>query len=122
MSVLATQNEGYGFWGTMHLEGEDIAERAWPLTSVAIAKATGEDADSIRAFLDSRRGRHFADDVHNGLFLGQPLEEAIDTAVDRWMNWRLSRATKRQLDVPLQFDAPYLTTMVIVCGIEAEVI
>lgn len=49
-----TRNEAWGFWGTMN----EYAAAVWPMAMAAIADATGKDLDSIRAFLDSRFGRH----------------------------------------------------------------
>ncbi|MFM2007257.1 MAG: hypothetical protein RLZZ09_2912, partial [Pseudomonadota bacterium] len=62
--IPSSTNEAWGFAGCLH----EHAETAWPLAMTAIAKATGEPLDSVRAFLDSRHGRHFGDDVHNGLY------------------------------------------------------
>lgn len=119
-TIPATQNEGYGFWGTTHLEGEGIAQQAWPLAMTSIAEATGEDRDSVRAFLDSKWGRHFADDVHNFLFAGQDLVTAIKSATARWMNWKLNRATRRDFGIPMSFNGADLTAFVITAASEAE--
>lgn len=121
-TIPATENESYGFWGTMHLEGEGMAQQAWPLAVQAIAAATGEDGDSVRAFLDSRWGRHFADDVHNGLHAKQPLPQAIAAATERWMGWKLNRATRRDLGIPASIDLPYLTAFVINAAIEDGIV
>ena len=43
------------------------ADAAWPLAMAAIADVMGCEPDEARAFLYSRHGRHFADDVANGL-------------------------------------------------------
>ncbi|MFP5482562.1 MAG: hypothetical protein ACLGGW_04715, partial [Gammaproteobacteria bacterium] len=57
--IPATQNESWGLFGTL---GEH-AEAAWPIAMTAISDATYQPLDSVRTFLDSRHGRHFADDV-----------------------------------------------------------
>ena len=57
--IPATRNEDWGFWGTMN----EHAEAASPLTMTAISDATHQPLESVRIFLDSRHGRHFADDV-----------------------------------------------------------
>ena len=57
----ATQNEAWGFFGTMN----ENAEAAWPTAMTAISDATNQPLESVRLFLDSRHGRHFADDVLN---------------------------------------------------------
>lgn len=122
MSVLATQNKGYGFWCGMYSEGPGMADRAWPLASTAIAESTGEDADSVRAFLDSNLGRHFADSVRDRLMLGDRLTDAIETVTERWMHRHLSRVRRAELCIPEGFEAPYLTLMVILAGIEDGVV
>ena len=114
IQIPATQNEGWGFWGTM----EEHAKEAWPLATKAIAEATGQPIDSIRPFLDSRHGRHFADDVHNGLCRGNTLKEAIDAAVTRWMGWKISKTNERLQGIPSRL--PYLTGFVIHCEIVDE--
>ena len=85
--IPATQNEAWGFWGTMN----DQAEAAWPIAMTAISDATKQPLDSVRAFLDSRHGRHFADDVLNGLHAGLNLRDAIHAATQRWMGWTIQR-------------------------------
>lgn len=60
--TIATQNLDWGSWGTM----QEHAPAAWPIASTAIATATGCEPEQVRAFLDSRHGRHdrhFADDM-----------------------------------------------------------
>jgi hypothetical protein len=94
------------------------ASLAWPVVMRAVANATGEDFDTVRAFLDSRHGRHFADEVHNGLFDGKPLTEAIDAATRKWMGWTIGRTTSSQYGIPR--GLPYLTGFVIQSGIDAK--
>lgn len=65
--IPATQNDAWGFWGTMN----EHASAAWPLAMTAVSDATHQPLESVRTFLDSRHGRHFADDVQNGLYQGQ---------------------------------------------------
>lgn len=116
-TIPASQNEDYGFYGTMNLE-RCGAEKAWPLAMKAIARATGENMDSIRAFLDSRHGRHFADDVHNGIYHKLTLKKAIDAATERWMGWTITRTTSKETGIPE--GLPFLTGFVIDAGILAE--
>ncbi len=112
--IPATQNEAYGFWGTMN----DQAETAWPIAMTAISDATYQPLESVRAFLDSRHGRHFADDVLNGLHAGSHLQEAIHAATQRWMGWTIGRLTSKQHGIPK--GLPYLTGFVIHCEIVEE--
>jgi hypothetical protein len=81
----------------------------------AIAQATGESLDAVRVFLDSRHGRHFADEVQNGLYRGQTLADAIATAIQRWMGWKIGRQTSKDYGIPR--GLPYLTGFVVHCEI-----
>ncbi len=110
--IPATQNEDYGFFGTMGRKNK----KAWNLAIEAIADATNTELHQARAFLDSRHGRHFADDVLNS---DKPkLTEAIQEAIGRWMTWTISSETSRDLGIPR--NLPYLQGMVIHYGILAE--
>ena len=113
-TIPATRNEGWGFWGTMG----GHASIAWPLAMNAVANATGEDVDTVRVFLDSRYGRHFADEVHNGLIDGKSMQDAIDAATQQWMGWTIGRQTSRDYGIPR--GLPYLTGFVIHCAISEE--
>ena len=112
--IPATQNEAWGFWGTMNNQ----AAAAWPIAMTAISDATYQPLSSVRAFLDSRHGRHFADDVLNGLHAGLNLQEAIHAATQRWMGWTIGRLTSKQHGIPK--GLPYLTGFVIHCEIVEE--
>ena len=113
-NIAATQNEAWGFWGTMN----DQAAAAWPIAMTAISDATFQPLESVRAFLDSRHGRHFADDVLNGLHAGLNLHDAIHAATQRWMGWTIGRLTSKQHGIPK--GLPYLTGFVIHCEIAEE--
>ncbi len=117
MTILPTNNEAWGFWGTIGSHADQ--SEAWTLATAAIVKATGCAPEAIREFLDSRHGRHFADDVANGLFASLGLPAAIDAAVERWMSWAIGKRTEREYGIPR--DLPYLTGWVMHCEIEAEV-
>jgi len=112
--IPATQNEAWGFWGAMN---ED-AEAAWPIAMTAISEATAQPLESVRAFLDSRHGRHFADDVRNQRLVGNHIEQAIDAAVSRWMGWTITLPTSKQHGIPR--GLPYLTGFVIHCAIAED--
>jgi hypothetical protein len=113
-NIPTTQNETWGFWGTMN----DQAEAAWPIAMTAISDATHQPLESVRAFLDSRHGRHFADDVHNGLYAGANLNDAIEQATQRWMGWTIGRQTSKDYGIPR--GMPYLVGFVIQCEIVEE--
>jgi hypothetical protein len=114
--ILPTANPSWGFYGAIRHHAEP--GEAWPLAMTAISAATGCDADAVRDFLDSRQGRHFEDDVGNGLSAGLNLPAATDAAARRWMGWRIGRRTEREYGIPR--DLPYLTGWVMHCAIEAE--
>ena len=101
----------WGLYGTMN----EQAEAAWPLAMTAISDATSQPLESVRIFLDSRHGRHFADDVQNGLYAGATLADAINAATRRWMSWTIGRSTSKQYGIPK--GMPYLTGFVIHCEI-----
>ena len=113
-TIPATKNESWGFWGTM----EQHAADAWPLAMTRIAEATGADLEAVRAFLDSRHGRHFADSVQDQLYGGKTLDAALDAAIDQWMGWTISRPTSCETGIPR--GLPYLTGFVINEGLMAE--
>ena len=111
-TIPATQNDAWGFWGTMN----EHAIAAWPLAMIAISDATHQPVESVRTFLDSRFVRQFADDVQNGLYEGNTLQDAINAATQRWMGWTIGRQTSKQYGIPR--GLPYLTGFVINCEIE----
>jgi hypothetical protein len=76
-----------------------------------IAKAIRADSEDeiigIRDFLDSRMGRHFADDViGNMMGCNIGLVPAITSTIRRWQDWRISRQTERDEGIPT--GQPYL--------------
>jgi hypothetical protein len=114
MSALETKNRDWGFWGTM---GEQ-APTAWPMAFAAIQNATGAEPHAVRAFLDSRYGRHFADGVNGQLQSGASIEDAITKTTAEWMGWRITQRTSRDTGIPA--GLPYLTGFVVQEGIADE--
>ena len=114
IQMPATSNPDWGFFGGLR----DQAEVAWPIAMTAISDATYQPLESVRAFLDSRHGRHFADDVLNELHAGAKLQEAIHAATQRWMGWTIGRLTSKQYGILK--GLPYLTGFVIHCEIVEE--
>ncbi|MGE0417828.1 MAG: hypothetical protein AB7O80_13570 [Acetobacteraceae bacterium] len=111
-----SNNPAWGFFGTIAHHTE--ADAAWRLAMTAIADTTGSTPDEVRAFLDSRHGRHFVDDVANALVEGHPLAAAIATATSKWMDWTITRATARETGIPQ--GLPYLAGFVMHAAIEAD--
>ena len=87
--ILPNRNEAWGFVGT--LENHADTKDAWEIAFYAIAEQTCASKEGVRAFLDSRSGRHFADDVSNYLGKGNSLQHSIDNAIDRWMSWSTTK-------------------------------
>ena len=113
-NIPSTENESWGYWGTM----QEQAPAAWAIALPAIATVTGTELDAARAFLDSRHGRHFADDVKNHLFKGMALADAITATITQWMGWRTNRLTNKTYGIPS--GLPYLTGFVVHCEIMEE--
>jgi hypothetical protein len=107
----ATQNDAWGFFGTMN----EHAENAWPIAMATISDATCQPLESVRSFLDSRHGRHFADSVLNQMHHGANLDAAIAAATQQWMGWTIGRITSKEYGIPR--GLPYLTGFVIHCEI-----
>jgi len=112
--ILPSRNEDYGFFGTLTVcpQRDRRSAEVWDLASRLIAEAIGADSEDervgIRDFLDSRMGRHFADDVVGHLTGGDiTLEPAIDAAIRRWQGWRISCKTECNEGIPA--GLPYLT-------------
>ena len=111
---LPSRNEDYGFFRTLTVcpqrdrRSTEVWMLAWRLIAEAIHADSEEEMIGIRDFLDSRMGRHFADDVvgnMTGCNIG--LEPAIASAIRRWQDWRIDRKTEREHGIPV--GLPYLT-------------
>jgi hypothetical protein len=111
-TTLPSRNEAWGYRGTIsRIENDPVADaaKAWDIASRRIAEVTTASPEGVRDFLDSRHGRHFADDVANELWKGETLKEAIDAAITRWMGWRIDRKTSRETGSPR--GLPYLNRL-----------
>jgi hypothetical protein len=106
-AILPTENKAWGFWGTTGAH----AVETWPSALAAIQQATRTEPETVRAFLDSRHGRHFADDVLDAIAGGATVESAIAVATTRWMTWRISHRTSCETGIPA--GLPYLTGFVL---------
>jgi hypothetical protein len=119
-TILPSRNTEWGFFGTIGRSENAAADPApaWDIAFARIAETTGTAPEGVRDFLDSRHGRHFADDVAGELARGDTLKDAIDTAIARWMGWRIDRQTSRETGIPK--GLPYLTGLANHFAIMAE--
>ena len=98
-TILSTRNEAWGYFGTIsRVETRPAVDptEAWKIASRRITEMTEASPEGVRDFLNSRHGRHFADEVVNGLCSGAPLAAAIDAAIASWMGWRITAAPPRR--------------------------
>jgi len=113
-AILPSRNSDHGFFGTLTIcpQRDRRSVEVWVLASTLIATATSANSEDemigIRDFLDSRMGRHFADDVVSNMTgCNIESETAIKSAIRRWQDWRISRKTEREEGIPE--GLPYLT-------------
>jgi hypothetical protein len=113
-AILPSRNPDHGFFGTLTTcpQRDRRSVEVWVLASTLIATAIRANSEDemfgIRDFLDSRMGRHFADDVvSNMVGCSIDCETAINSAIRTWQDWRISRQTERCEGIPA--GLPYLT-------------
>lgn len=86
-SVLPTKNPDWGFFGSVAAEFEhnsnENAKKAWPIAFVEVQKATGWGDTKVRDWLDSRNGRHFADQCAD-FGVDKDMKDAISQAAKFW--------------------------------------
>ena len=124
-AILPSRNKDYGFFRTLTVcpLRDRTSEDVWALASNMIAKAicagSEDEMIGIRDFLDSRIGRHFADDVV-GNMVGCKIdcETAIRSAIRTWQDWRISRQLERDEGIPA--GLPYLTGWVLHFAVAAS--
>ena len=108
-TLLPRANGSHGFCGTIRQYAEP--HHAWMLAIDAVATATSASEEAVRAFLASRSGRHFADEVVKALGNGRDLAAAIDGVVERWMELRITPLIETEIGIPQRL--PYLTGFVL---------
>lgn len=84
MQTAKTTNEHYGFYGTFSLYNNGTAATAWDSAVKKLEAATGHEQENIGAWLDTRTGRHFADQVISNVKMGSELNAAIDKTIEKW--------------------------------------
>jgi hypothetical protein len=119
---MDTTNPTWGFFGAFSHHAIDPSA-AWPLANEAIAKATGCPAKCVKTFLESSKGRVFAEGViefmsANELMSANALETAIDAVVKIWMHHKIS--LKDESDYGIPTGRPYLRGFACHCELEAE--
>lgn len=114
MNVIKTTNTSFGFYGTI-ADANINVDAAWDMAFRKIAARTAAEANDVRAFLDSRFGRHFADSVINCIVQKVELAEAIDLCIAQWCSWKTSAADARRYGIPRGTN--YLTGHVISAGL-----
>ena len=78
--IMPTANEGWGFWGTWALNyGEDSQLEAWEAASIVLVGTYALGALQTRNVLDSRVGRHLANELS---FHGVTATAEPDTILD----------------------------------------
>src|SRR5947207_12014482 len=95
---LSSNNQLWGFYGSIRHHADPAT--AWPFGMRAISDRTGCSATAARDFLDSRHGRHFADDVANGIVKGLDVSHAIEAAIDRWEGGSIDRRLSEATGIP----------------------
>jgi hypothetical protein len=122
--ILPSRNEDFGFFRTLTNcpQRDRTSAEVWVLASTLIAEAipagSEDEMIGIRDFLDSRMGRHFADDVVGNMTgCGIGCEAAIKSTIRTWQGWRISRKTEAEDDIPE--GLPYLTGWVQHFGVAA---
>ena len=69
--ILETQNKSWGFWGTVsEFVDSDEAQKLWCEASKTIQEKVGFTTIETRNLLDSRWGRHMADEFHEDIVTG----------------------------------------------------
>ena len=82
--IPTTQNEEWGFWGTMRHEG--CQEETWEQAIIAVSSILWCEYEDARLVLDSTVGRHIADTVRAYIHIsGLPPIDALNAALRRWM-------------------------------------
>lgn len=116
-AIPPSQNEAWGFFGTITHHAEPRA--AWDLAVMIVTQATGRSYDEVRAFLDSRQGRHFADTCANHMTDDASRNgTAIAAAAQEWMGWRIGRRASDATGIPM--GLPYLTGRVMEAAIAVD--
>lgn len=116
MNIPQTQNREYGFYGTCTLRGQD-ADALWQAAVCGLISPIAP-AEVVAVFLDTRHGRHFADDVVQQVEDCVATDEAVAHTAARWNQWRLGRELARGTHLPA--SVPYLAGLMEIIALEME--
>ena len=108
-TLQPSSNNSHGFCGAIRQHAEP--HQAWMIAIDAVATATSAPEEAVRAFLASRSGRHFADEVATAICSGRDAAAAIDGVVERWMELRITPLIETEIGIPQ--GLPYLTGFVL---------
>jgi hypothetical protein len=112
--IPATQNEAWGFWGTMN----EHASAAWPLAMTAISDATSQPLESVGSSSTAATDATLRTTSRTGCTRASPGGRD-QRRHPTWMGWTIGRQTSKQYGIPR--GLPYLTGFVIHCEIAEEV-
>jgi hypothetical protein len=106
-TILPSQNTAYGFYGTVTIcpERDCTSATFWTLASTLIAEAVNAQGEAemigIRDFLDSKLGRHFADEVIDTLRTARTgTKAALETTINTWQRRGISAQTEASHGIP----------------------
>ena len=105
MTTLETQNECYGFFGTIRNRAN--AKEAWRIAMIRVAKKTQFLPMLLENSLIAIMADGFAEEVCTHILDDSDLENAIELATTRWMVW-----TTSQFDLTTKVGQPYLIEIV----------
>ena len=124
-TILTSKNTAHGFYGTMTIcpQRDCTSDTLWTLASTLIADAVNAEGEAemigVRDFLDSKMGRHFADEVIDALRSGGAnTKAALDTTITKWMRRGISAQTEASHGIPE--GLPHLEGWVVHFAILAE--
>lgn len=106
--VPPTQNESWGFFGTIgnefydegkHKYNDAKTQEAWKIAFEEVQKATGFDDEKVREFLDSKDGRHFADQCAD-FGVAKNTRDGIEQAAKFWKERKWFPGTDKKAKQP----------------------
>lgn len=65
-----------------------------------------------------KSGRHFAEDVYNGIHEGLDHTATIEAAITRWMGWIINREPSHEIVLPN--DLVYLNSVFLTFSLQAQ--